>query len=262
MNMLRSKTELLFVFLVVHLEYWFYGDAIVNDVDESQVESWKVERRFSPSYDRFSVNMKPDGICQHEWCRDKFRASFLGVDGFRSCRCKCNGAGGYTSFLPSIHRCINASEAARFAGCQGYYSNNTLLDRPVDLTREKPRNDQTFKFHNNKNCTLSASHFHDYGGFQSCWQHVADNFFVLEKNGTTFSVKWQRDTCQGLLVAHKLAGRIIRLNINCGAPTRSRCFLFKALGSVTYNASSSVSTGSLLPSTCLSLSSSSSYSSS
>lgn len=72
-------------------------------------------------------------------------------------------------------------------GCQRYYSK---LDQPaVDLTREKPRNDQTFKFHNNKNCTLSASYFYDYEGFQSSWQHVADDFFALEKNGTTFSVK-------------------------------------------------------------------------
>lgn len=114
MNMLRSKTELLFLFLVVALGNWFYGDAVVRDVDESEVESWKVERRFSPSYDRFSVNMKPPFPCQHEWCKVNFRASFLGVDGFRSCRCKCNVAG-YT-FLPSIRRCINASEADRFAG--------------------------------------------------------------------------------------------------------------------------------------------------
>ena len=75
-------------------------------------------------------------------------------------------------------------------GCQGYYSNNTLLDRTVDLTREKPSNDQTFKFHNyHKICTLSASYFHDYEGFQSSWQNVADGFFALERNGTTFSVK-------------------------------------------------------------------------
>ena len=116
MNMLRSKTELLFVFLVVHLGYWFYGDAMVPDVDESQVESWKVDRRFSPSYDSFSVIMKPTFRCFFEWCRHKFYASYLSVEhSFRSCSCKCNRAG-YTSFLPSIHRCINASEAARFAG--------------------------------------------------------------------------------------------------------------------------------------------------
>ena len=118
MNMLRSKTELLFLFLVVALGNWFYGDAVVPDVDESKIESWKVERRFSPSYDSFTVNMKPKPtfICYDQWCRKEFHASFLERDArHRSCSCKCNLAG-YTSFLPSIRRCINASEAARFAG--------------------------------------------------------------------------------------------------------------------------------------------------
>ena len=117
--MLRSRPELLSLFLVVHLGNWFYGDASVSDVVESQVKSWEVERR-SSSIDYFTVNMKPTFRCLAEWCGHRFNAAYghkVGVN-YGYCRCACEkpDSPGFPSFLPSMRRCINASMAASFAG--------------------------------------------------------------------------------------------------------------------------------------------------
>ena len=113
--MLRSRPELLSLFLVVHLGNWFYGDANEHDFVESRVKSWKVERTSSPDF--FTVNMKPTFRCLTEWCPSPFNAAYnFKVDGnYSYCGCICRKTG-FTSFLPSMHRCINASMAASFAG--------------------------------------------------------------------------------------------------------------------------------------------------
>lgn len=112
MNMLRSKTELLFLFLVVHLGNWSYGS--VPEVVESQVKSWEVERR-SSSTDLFTVNMKPTFRCLAEWCLHRFNATYFYTRDFSYCSCTC-GVHEFASFLPSMRRCINARMAARLAG--------------------------------------------------------------------------------------------------------------------------------------------------
>ncbi|XP_044182948.1 uncharacterized protein LOC122963539 isoform X2 [Acropora millepora] len=261
MNMLRSKPGLLFLFLVLHLANCCNGNSYVplpRELVESQLESWVVERRSSQhmhmATDWFTLNMKPTFQCLHEWCQYRFNARYhSGGVNDSHCTCYCNKRGGFSSFLPSVRKCINASMAASFAGCQKYFNRNTLLNTPVDLTRQRRNNDLTFEFQNNNICNLNASYFHDYEGFQSNWRYVTDGFFVLKKTGIKFSVQWQPDT-------HRmLSGRIIRLNITCGASTT--CFLFKAKGSVIYkNVSSpwsSSSTTSPLPPISSSLSSSS-----
>ena len=112
MNMLRSKTELLFLFFVVHLGNWFYGS--VSDVVESQVKSWEVERR-SSSTDFFTVYMKPTLDCRASWCKDRFNAIFYYSWDYSYCQCTCS-VPEFASFLLSMRRCINANMAARFAG--------------------------------------------------------------------------------------------------------------------------------------------------
>lgn len=112
MNMLRSKTELLFLFLVVHLGNWFYGS--VSDVVESQVKSWEVDRR-SSSFDFFTVHMKPTLKCRARWCNDRFNANYYYSWNYSYCQCTCS-VPKFASFLPSMRRCIDASMAARFAG--------------------------------------------------------------------------------------------------------------------------------------------------
>lgn len=68
-------------------------------------------------------------------------------------------------------------------GCGLYFNDQRLLQVPaVDLTRPKPKTDQTFRF-NAADCTLSGKDFHDYSGFQSSWKNINDNFFILEKKG-------------------------------------------------------------------------------
>lgn len=118
--MLRSKPELWFLFLVLHLGNWVFRNTsgFVPDVVESEVESWVVERRSSPLYDVFTVNMKPAFQCYHEWCLLKFKAfpHAISMDGNRTCRCECTRNGGFASFLPSLGKCINARMAASFAG--------------------------------------------------------------------------------------------------------------------------------------------------
>ncbi|XP_068714842.1 uncharacterized protein [Montipora foliosa] len=130
-------------------------------------------------------------------------------------------------------------------GCQHYFNSSALLGESVDLTREKPNNDRTFKFHKDKGetCNLTGSYFHDYDGFQSCWRHVTEGLFKLDMKGSQYLVKWQPD------INNSLSGRIIRLTITCNASVPlTRCFLFKALGSVTYiNATSSSSVCPSLP---------------
>ena len=111
MNVLQSKTELLFLFLVVHLGNWSYGQ--VPDVVESQVKSWEVERR-SSSTDFFTVYMKPTFRCFAEWCAHRFNATFFHTRDYSYCSCTCSLP--ESSFLPSMRRCINARMAARFAG--------------------------------------------------------------------------------------------------------------------------------------------------
>ena len=72
-------------------------------------------------------------------------------------------------------------------GCGLYFNDQKLLQVPVDLTKPKPTNDQTFRF-KASGCTLSGKDFHDYSGFQSSWKNINDNFFVLEKRGSNFDV--------------------------------------------------------------------------
>lgn len=114
MNMLGSKTELLFLFLVVQLGNWSYGAVRVSDVVESQVKSWKVERR-SSSTDFFTVYMKPTFRCLAEWCAHRFNATYYYTRDYSYCQCTCN-VPEFASFLPSMRRCINTRMAARFAG--------------------------------------------------------------------------------------------------------------------------------------------------
>lgn len=120
--MLLSKPELLFLFLVLHLGNWFFRNASgsVRDVVQSEVKSWVVERRPPLENDGFTINMKPNFRCFHEWCVHKFKAhpQAIPMEGNRTCRCECsrNGRGGFASFLPSMRRCISASMAASFAG--------------------------------------------------------------------------------------------------------------------------------------------------
>lgn len=113
--MLRSKTELLFLFLVVQLGNWSYGYVHLPEVVESQVKSWEVERR-SSSTDFFTVNMKPTFNCLFEWCLYRFNATYdySAVD-YSYCSCTCSEHD-FTSFLPSMRSCINARMAARFGG--------------------------------------------------------------------------------------------------------------------------------------------------
>ena len=121
--MLRSKPGLLFLFLVLHLANCCNGNSYVplpRELVESQLESWVVERRSSQhmhmATDLFTLNMKPTFQCLHEWCQYRFNARYHsgGVnDGH--CTCYCNKRG-FSSFLPSVRKCINASMAASFAG--------------------------------------------------------------------------------------------------------------------------------------------------
>lgn len=121
MNMLRSKPGLLFLFLVLHQANCCNGNAYVplpRELVESQVESWVVERRSSQhmATDWFTLNMKPTFQCLHEWCQFRFNARISTVGANRShCTCYCDKRG-FSSFLPSVRKCINASMAASFAG--------------------------------------------------------------------------------------------------------------------------------------------------
>ncbi|XP_015762327.1 PREDICTED: uncharacterized protein LOC107341426 [Acropora digitifera] len=215
MNMLRSKTELLVLFLVVQLGNWSYG--FVSDVVESQVKSWKVERR-SSSIDFFTVYMKPTFRCLFEWCQHRFNATYDSNAGnYSYCSCTCREHD-FASFLPSMRSCINARMAKGFAGCQKYFNRGALLDKPVDLTNQNSSND--LRVQSDRTCNLIASYFHDYDGFQSNWRRVADGVFALvKKRAKLFEVEWKPDTHQ------MLSGRIIRLNVTCGAS--SGCFLLK-----------------------------------
>ena len=117
MNMLRSKRGLLFLFLVLHQANCCNGNAYVplpSELVESQVESWVVKR--GSSADLFTVNMKPTFACVYQWCRYRFNARYdsVGVNDSH-CTCHCDKRG-FSSFLPSVRKCINASMAASFAG--------------------------------------------------------------------------------------------------------------------------------------------------
>ncbi|XP_068714839.1 uncharacterized protein [Montipora foliosa] len=240
--MLRLKPRLLLLLFLL-LCYENLVGCAVREFFESEVESWVVERS-SSSPDSLTFYMKPNYTCVYQWCEFKFNAEYLRVaDDYSSCTCICKS--GFPSFLPSMRRCINATVAASFAGCQQYLNGDTL--DTVDLTSEKLNKDQTLKFGRNhkedETCNLTGSYFHDYDGFQSFWRHVAEpGLFTLEMKGNDYLVEWQPD------INGSLSGRIIRLTITCSASTPStRCFLFKALGSVTYNASSSCSVCPSLP---------------
>ena len=124
MNMLRSKPGLLLLFLVLHLANCCNGNAYVHlphELVESQVESWVVERRSSQhmhnmATDWFTLNMKPTFKCVYQWCQFRFNAHYQSVDDNRThCTCRCDKPG-FSSFLPSVRKCINASMAASFAG--------------------------------------------------------------------------------------------------------------------------------------------------
>ena len=121
--MLRSKPGLLFLFLVLHLANCCNGNSYVplpRELVESQLESWVVERRSSQhmhmATDWFTLNMKPTFKCVYQWCRFRFNAHYhsVGVNDSH-CTCYCDKRG-FSSFLPSVRKCINASMAASFAG--------------------------------------------------------------------------------------------------------------------------------------------------
>ena len=118
--MLRSKPGLLFLFLVLHQANCCNGNAYVlaHELVESQVESWVVKRGSSRmATDLFTVNMKPTFECVYQWCQFRFNAHYHSVsDNHSHCTCYCDKRGGFSSFLPSVRKCINASMAASFAG--------------------------------------------------------------------------------------------------------------------------------------------------
>ena len=119
MNMLRSKPGLLFLFLVLHQTNCCNGnaDASLRKLVESQVESWVVKRGSSViATDLFTVNMKPTFECVYQWCQFRFNARYHSVHVNHShCTCYCDKRD-FSSFLPSVRKCINASMAASFAG--------------------------------------------------------------------------------------------------------------------------------------------------
>ena len=64
------------------------------------------------------------------------------------------------------------------------------MDTPVDLTKQKSRNDQTFQFLSDSICNLNASYFYDYEGFHSNWRQVAGFFELNErKEAKSYSVQ-------------------------------------------------------------------------
>ncbi|XP_022803649.1 uncharacterized protein LOC111340985 isoform X2 [Stylophora pistillata] len=209
-----------------------------SSIDESNARSYVVERRSSAS-DLFVVSMKNGNQCRS--C-DTLGASFHQPLPGDSSSCGCTCLFDNSTFLPSLGICPSSKKLhAKLTGnlCpNGTYQNlfgadnDPVLKFPVNLTTEKTY--QTLAHPDQQDCKLFG-YFFDYSGFQVRWKRVSENgIFNLTKSGK-YRIKMKDKK-------NKLSGRVIKLNLTCtnktqeGHPTLEACYIFKALGRVTYSA--------------------------
>lgn len=86
--------------------------ALTGFVDETEVESFVIERKISYSYEYFTVNMKPNHSCTNDhynWCIS-VQATIVA----QACSCKC-WPPGYV-FIAPAKKCIGPLEAKAFGG--------------------------------------------------------------------------------------------------------------------------------------------------
>ena len=78
-----------------------------------------------------------------------------------------------------------------YIGCKRYHDRHNLLKWPVDLTRSDHtiNGASIYVANRNESCSLVGKYVYNYNGFQSKWELLTGEFFLLQRNGNTYTLK-------------------------------------------------------------------------